>query len=176
MNFNDADAMPSRSQFERPSVQAMAGSICLALATVLVMLAILSRTQPLSFMPRSWHANRTLWYLMIFVLYLAGVGLLWRQRETGDPETVRRSSPAFQRVVLYTRRDCPLCDEAKQLLAEYQRRLPTIEEVDIDTDPAWKEKYDTCVPVVEIDGKLRFRGRVSRVLLERLLDAAASRS
>ena len=30
-------------------------------------------------------------------------------------------------------------------------------------------RYDQCVPVVEIDGQERFRGRVNEVLLRRLL-------
>jgi hypothetical protein len=46
---------------------------------------------------------------------------------------------------------------------------PTL--VDIDADPAWRERYHECVPVVEIDGKERFRGRINEVLLQRLLAA-----
>ncbi len=44
------------------------------------------------------------------------------------------------------------------------------ESIDIDADPALVAKFNECVPVVEIDGKIRFRGRVNEVLLERLLD------
>ena len=32
------------------------------------------------------------------------------------------------------------------------------------TIPQLREQFDTCVPVVEIDGKIRFRGRVNRML------------
>jgi hypothetical protein len=46
--------------------------------------------------------------------------------------------------------------------------------IDVDGDPPLREKYNECVPVVLIDGKPRFRGRVNRVLLERLLAATAS--
>ena len=163
--------MPAPQRFERPTLQAVAGSLCLGLATVLIMLAVIGRTTKLDFMPRSWHSTPALWYLVIFILFLAGVALLWSQRERRDPDAIAGTRPVFQKVVLYTRNNCPLCDEAKILLAEYGRQLPLIEEIDIDADPRFKEKYDTCVPVVEIDGKLRFRGRVSRVLLERLIDA-----
>ena len=45
----------------------------------------------------------------------------------------------------------------------------TIHEIDIDTQPKLLEKYDTCVPVVEIDGKVRFRGTINEVLLVRLI-------
>jgi predicted thioredoxin/glutaredoxin len=42
-------------------------------------------------------------------------------------------------------------------------------QVDIDAHPALREKFHTCVPVVEIDGKVRFRGQVDPILLRRLL-------
>jgi glutaredoxin len=69
-------------------------------------------------------------------------------------------------VVLYTRQGCHLCDQAGQVLRRYG--LAPLE-VDIDADPDLLARYDTCVPVVEIDGKERFRGRVDEVLLRRLL-------
>jgi hypothetical protein len=40
---------------------------------------------------------------------------------------------------------------------------------DVDSDPAWTEAHGEHVPVVAVDGKIRFRGRVNEVLLERLL-------
>jgi hypothetical protein len=49
------------------------------------------------------------------------------------------------------------------------------EEVDIDQDPELVERFTTCVPVVEIDGRIRFRGRVNAVLLHRLLQADSDR-
>ena len=41
--------------------------------------------------------------------------------------------------------------------------------VDIDQDPELLVRYGQCVPVVLIDGRLRFRGRVDPRLLRRLL-------
>ena len=41
--------------------------------------------------------------------------------------------------------------------------------VDIDADPKLRARYDACVPVVVIDGRERFRGRVDELLLRRLL-------
>lgn len=70
------------------------------------------------------------------------------------------------RVVLYTRAGCHLCDDARDLLVRHGL-LP--ESVDIDADPQLRARYDTCVPVVVIDGVERFRGRVNEVLLRRLL-------
>jgi hypothetical protein len=45
--------------------------------------------------------------------------------------------------------------------------------VDIDTDPDLVARYGTEVPVVTVNGKVRFRGEVNRVLLERLLEGEA---
>jgi glutaredoxin len=70
------------------------------------------------------------------------------------------------RVVLYTRSGCHLCEQAQALLLRHGLR-PHL--VVIDADPALRERYTECVPVVEIDGKERFRGRVNEVLLKRLL-------
>ena len=61
-------------------------------------------------------------------------------------------------VTLYTRRDCPLCDEAKATL-----RAAGLEpkEVDIDRDPELQRRFTNDVPVIYIDGKEAFRHRVS---------------
>jgi glutaredoxin len=68
-------------------------------------------------------------------------------------------------VILYSREGCHLCDDAQSLLLEHglQARV-----VDIDADPTLREQFNECVPVVEIDGKVRFRGRVDPILLRRL--------
>jgi predicted thioredoxin/glutaredoxin len=70
-------------------------------------------------------------------------------------------------VILYTRKGCHLCDDALALLERHGMR-PTLQ--DIDVDAALHERFDVCVPVVEIDGKIRFRGKVDPVLLRRLLN------
>ena len=69
-------------------------------------------------------------------------------------------------VKLYTRTGCHLCDDAYALLVRHGL-APML--VDIDSDPALRERYYECVPVVEIDGRERFRGRVNEVLLKRIL-------
>jgi len=76
-------------------------------------------------------------------------------------------------VILYTRRGCHLCDDALRVL-ELHGIMPHL--VDIDADPALRERYDVCVPVVVINGKERFRGRINEVLLARLLSAQKSGS
>jgi len=69
-------------------------------------------------------------------------------------------------IVLYSRQGCHLCDDAAAAL---KRQGLEFELVDVDADPELHERYDACVPVVVIDGKERFRGRVDELLLRRLL-------
>ena len=71
-------------------------------------------------------------------------------------------------VVLYTRQGCHLCELAADILA---RHGLSVETVDVDADPELRERYNECVPVVVIDGKERFRGRIDELLLKRLLAA-----
>jgi glutaredoxin len=74
-------------------------------------------------------------------------------------------------VTLYTRSGCHLCDDAHALLVRHGLS-PHL--VDIDADPKLRERYNHCVPVVVIDGKERFRGRVNEVLLKRILARKAA--
>jgi glutaredoxin len=72
-------------------------------------------------------------------------------------------------VVLYTRSGCHLCDNALALLRSYGCH-PTL--IDIDKSPEHRAQFNDCVPVIEIEGRIRFKGGVSRVLLRRLLTHA----
>jgi hypothetical protein len=59
------------------------------------------------------------------------------------------------------------------LLAAEQRRWGySLEKVDVDTDPALVAEHGLHVPVVAVNGKVRFRGIVNAVLLRRLFDTA----
>ncbi len=71
-------------------------------------------------------------------------------------------------AVLYTRQGCHLCEDARAVL---ERHGFTVEEQDIDAQPELCERYNLCVPVVVIDGKERFRGKVDERLLKRLISA-----
>jgi glutaredoxin len=80
----------------------------------------------------------------------------------------RRREPAD--VVLYTRQGCHLCDDARAAIeAAARRHSLKLQTVDVDTDADLVARYGLEVPVVTIDGKVRFRGRINPVLLERLL-------
>ena len=69
-------------------------------------------------------------------------------------------------ALLYTRPDCPLCDEAEEILKTYGY---SVQSIDITLDQNLLEKFELCIPVVEIDGKIRFRGKINETLLLRLI-------
>jgi len=64
-------------------------------------------------------------------------------------------------VTLYTRPDCHLCDEAKSqiapLLSEFGARL---HEVNIDSDPELRERYNLDVPVIFLAGRKIAKHRI----------------
>lgn len=77
------------------------------------------------------------------------------------------------RLVFYTRAGCHLCEAAWEALERARRRHGfALAAVDVDTSPELAAAYGPWVPVVTVNGKLRFRGGVNPVLLQRLFDAA----
>ena len=73
--------------------------------------------------------------------------------------------------VMYTRAGCHLCEVAWQELNKAQERYQfVLEQKDVDADPELKARFGDCVPVVSVNDKVRFRGAVNPVLLQRLLD------
>jgi hypothetical protein len=90
----------------------------------------------------------------------------------------RRSRPRAEHleVVLYTRQGCHLCEVAWARLRTAQERWKfRLTAVDVDRDTGLLASYGECVPVVCVDGVVRFRGVVNEVLLTRLLAAEARR-
>lgn len=76
------------------------------------------------------------------------------------------------RVVVYTRTNCPLCDHAAEFLEQERRQLGfSLKFVDVDHDPALQAAHGNWVPVIEVNGKPRFRGRINPVLWHRLIAA-----
>lgn len=64
-------------------------------------------------------------------------------------------------VTVYTRPGCHLCDEAKAVINEARTDAEfTLEEVNIDEDPALSELYSYDIPVIFINGVKAFKHRV----------------
>ncbi len=80
--------------------------------------------------------------------------------------------PPAHQVILYSRKACHLCGEVKATLARLEPRGTfTWREVDIDSDPVLKQKFNEEVPVVFIDGKKAFKYRMDEHDFLRVLDA-----
>jgi hypothetical protein len=131
-------------------------------------------------MPRSWYLDRPLWVAGGLIAVGAGWYLLRDSggESSGSSDLARPPATGnrrFERLIIYTRAGCHLCDEARATLNKYAGFLPPIVEVDIDADPELVSRFSTCVPVIEVDGKVRFRGRVNEVLLRRLIAATPPR-
>ena len=148
-----------------------AGALALFVGVTLFATILLDASYGLPWsMPPTWYVNRTLWGAVALAACAAGWYL---QRSRSARNGGWKPAPPgrrFHRLVVYSRNDCHLCDDAKAVLAEYLEYLPRIEEVDIDADPELKSRFDTTVPVVEIDGVIRFQGRVDEILLRRLIE------
>ena len=78
-------------------------------------------------------------------------------------------------LILYGRADCGLCDETRQLLrallaerATAGLPTPTLQERDIDVDPALQRAFFATIPVVEL-GDRRLETVTSAAKLRRLL-------
>ena len=64
-------------------------------------------------------------------------------------------------VVVYSRKDCHLCEIVKNTLMQVQGKADfQWSEVDIDTDPELRQKFTDEVPVVFIGGRKAFKYRM----------------
>lgn len=153
------------------------GSILLWLGGLVSILVVADRSGfASSFFPAFWYRSRPMHLLICVGFFVAGV-LIYRRPDHAEEDSAShelagsRSNPRFESVRFYTRTNCPLCDEAMEVLEEYGDTMPEIEFVDIAGNADLEQQYGNWIPVVEIDGRVRFRGRVDRVLLQRLIDA-----
>ena len=59
------------------------------------------------------------------------------------------SNPLAQTLLLYSKSECPLCDQAMEVIhSVVDENVWRVETVDIETDPALMEKYGWYIPVV----------------------------
>jgi glutaredoxin len=77
-------------------------------------------------------------------------------------------------VTLYSKPDCPLCDEAREALARVRERSAfDLEEVDITGDHELEARYRERIPIVAVDGRDLFEFHVDESALVRLLAGEA---
>ena len=74
-------------------------------------------------------------------------------------------------LVIYTRKDCCLCDEMKTVIHQVAAQTPlALAEIDVDGAPETQEKFGNEVPVLFINGRKAFKYRVTRGELEKKLN------
>jgi hypothetical protein len=69
------------------------------------------------------------------------------------------------RFLVYTREDCPLCDD---FIAELAAVVPQFDVADVDGDPATRRRFGLKVPVLTCDGSVVCHGRLDRDAVLRL--------
>ncbi len=166
--------MTTTSAETQHRIQGWIGTAVMTAASILAVLIFCDRTGVTVFdMPRIWHASRGIHLLLCGAMFLTAAILL--KAPVPDRIVEREGRPLFKSCRLLTRRECRLCDEALQTLLQFQHALPAIDVVDIDGDPQLIRQFGESIPVVEIDGRVRFRGRVDWRLLQRMIEAAELR-
>jgi glutaredoxin len=79
--------------------------------------------------------------------------------------------------ILYTRRNCHLCEDALLHLQKEQRRHGfELHIIDVDSDQGLAAKLGEMVPVVAVNGQVRLWGNINTVLLTRLLRGEARKN
>ena len=73
-------------------------------------------------------------------------------------------------VTIYSKPDCHLCEEAKEVLLKAQRQEPfVLKEINIEEDAEADTAFKEQIPVIFIAGRKAFKYRVGeRELLQRL--------
>ncbi|MFM7055317.1 MAG: glutaredoxin family protein [Planctomycetota bacterium] len=156
-------------------IQGWIGTAIMLAASVLAVLIFCDRTGVTVFnLPRIWFASRGIHLLLCGAMFLTAAMLL--KSPVPDRLVEREGRPLFKSCRLLTRRECKLCDEALHTLLQFQHALPSIDVVDIDGDPQLMRQFGESIPVIEIDGRVRFRGRIDWRLLQRMIEAAELRS
>jgi hypothetical protein len=158
--------MPSSSRSVDPT-----GLVLSTLGMLGLLLLLMSS---FSNLPDRLHAlirsNAPMWGLVSAGLLFFGIRISWRQtywQTTWSPSTPGKR---FRSIVVYTHPDCPLCESAMDTLGNHRAWLPVPTEVNIQDDPLLQTQFQMSVPVVEIDGRIRFRGCVNETLLRRLIE------
>ena len=73
-------------------------------------------------------------------------------------------------VTVYSKKDCQLCDIARETLLKIRKEFPfSLTEIDIEKDRTAFEKYKYLIPVIEIDGEMVFNYMVNETEMKKLL-------
>ena len=73
-------------------------------------------------------------------------------------------------LLVYSKPGCHLCEDAVRVLTRFQAETPfTLEEVNIEDDPALFAKYGEQIPVILFNGEFLFEYAVDEDILRQKL-------
>lgn len=73
-------------------------------------------------------------------------------------------------ITLYTRKDCCLCDEMKEVVRQVAGEFSlNVKEIDVDSTADLQRQHGSEVPVLFINGRKAFKVRVTEGELKRRL-------
>lgn len=79
-------------------------------------------------------------------------------------------------IYLYIKENCPLCDDAEQLLQLFQGEFAfTLEKRDIYLRDEWLEKYQLEIPVIEIKDSVLYGNDLNYETLYKVLNKYAEK-
>lgn len=147
------------------------GRLLLLAGVVGLFLLLAARTDE---MPHRWRvqilAHPVIWGTTSALLVAAGLRTLWRGAHVRADWSPTVPGRRFNSLVVYSRPGCCLCEDAQEVLAEYRAWLPPPVEVNIEEDPELLVRFSESIPVIECDGRIRFKGVVNESLLRRLIE------
>lgn len=150
------------------NLNAALGLLCFILGGTLSALIFADHWTSLNLpLPDVWYVSRPFHVPAAAILFVAG----WQAHRLARTSADETAGPVFETVRMYVKDNCELCDKATDVLRQFHRFLPLVEYIDIMEDRELQDEFGQQIPVVEIDGRIRFRGIVDPDLLERLIRA-----
>lgn len=108
--------------------------------------------------------------VLVRTLSFGKILTMWRK---GRREPIRQGERA--KVWLYGKKDCHLCDLAKEILYRVQEEIPfELQEIDIESSKDLYARFKERIPVVFIDGKHAFTYKINEKKLRRILNSVSA--
>ena len=163
----------NREQEINDRFQAWLGTAMMVAASIFAVLIFSDRMEMrIMTMPAVWDTSRGFHLFLCCGMFFFAAILLRSPPQSREPES---TTPLFRTCELLTRPGCELCDEALSVLIAFQNVLPPITTIDISDNPQLTRQFGESIPVVMLDSRVRFRGAVDPLLMQRIVDAAQMR-
>jgi hypothetical protein len=163
----------TREQEINDRFQAWLGTAMMVTASIFAVLIFADRMDMRLFtMPAVWDTSRGFHLFLCCGMFFFAAILLRSQQQSHELES---TTPLFKTCELLTRPGCELCDDAMSVLIAFQNVLPPITTIDITDNPQLTRQFGESIPVVMLNGRVRFRGEVDPLLMQRIVDAGRIR-